>query len=134
MIRNGAGIIAGVVTAFVLIAAIEKVGHLIYPPPVDLDYSDPDVMRPYFATLPLIALLFPMLAWFTGTFAGSLAACYIGTARPVIFVGIVGSLVFARTVADLILNPHPLWFSMVSLAGIVASAWLAMQLASKKES
>ena len=71
----------------------------------------------------------PVFAWFTGTFAGSLAACYTGTARPVIFVGIVGGLVFARTVANLILIPHPLWFSIVSLAGIVASAWLAMQIA-----
>ena len=131
MLRNAAGVIVGLVVAFVLIATIEKLGHFIYPPPTDLDFSDPDAVRPYIATLPFIALLFPMFAWFVGTFAGSLAGCYIGTARPVVFAGIVGALVFAGTVANLIVIPHPLWFSIISLVGIVSSAWLAIQVAPK---
>jgi hypothetical protein len=138
MFRNAAGAIAGLVTAFVLIMLIEKLGHFIYPPPPDLDFSNPEAIRPYMATLPFLALMFlalmfPMLAWITGTFAGSLVACSIATARPMAFAIIVGGLVFAGTVSNLIVIPHPLWFSVLSLLGIVASAWLAMRLVTKPQ-
>ena len=129
MIRNAAAIVVGIVTAFGLIWLIELLGHTIYPPPADLDFSDTEAIRPYIATLPVIALLFPMFAWFIGTFAGSLVGCYIGEARPLLFVGVVGGLVLAATIANLIVIPHPLWFSIISILGIVASAWLALQIA-----
>lgn len=132
MIRNAAAVIAGVVTAFVLIMLIEKLGHLIYPPPADLDWSDPAAVRPYIATLPLLALLFPMFAWIVGTFVGSSLACFIGTARPLVLAGIVGGMVLAATIANLIVIPHPLWFSVLSILGIAASAWLAMRIAPER--
>lgn len=130
MFRNVGAALAGVATAFVLVMAIEKAGHMIYPPPADLDYSDPGVMETYIATLPFLALLFPMIAWVSATFAGSLVASKIGTANPLIFAAIVGGLVLAATIANLILIPHPLWFSIVSVAAIAASAWFAAKVAS----
>lgn len=129
MIRNAAGVIAGLITAFVLIFLIEKLGHAIYPPPADLDFSDPEAIRPYLDTLPIFALLFPMFAWFIGAFTGSLVGSLIGTARPLLFCAIVGGLVLAGTIANLIVIPHPLWFSIISVLGIIASAWLALQIA-----
>ncbi len=129
MIRNAAAFVVGVVTAFGLIWVIEKLGHTIYPPPADLDWSDPAAVRPYIATLPIFALLFPMFAWFIGTFTGSLVGSLIGTARPLLFCAVVGVLVLAATIANLIIIPHPLWFSIISVLGIVASAWLALQFA-----
>ena len=129
MIRNIAALIAGIVTAFASIYLIKNLGHTIYPPPPDLDFSDPEAMRPYIATLPIIALLFPMFGWFIGAFAGSLVANFCGDAKPYVFAAIVGGLVFAATVADLILIPHPLWFSITALLGIIASAWPATRVA-----
>jgi hypothetical protein len=130
MVRNVAAAITGVVTAFVLIMLIEKLGHSIYPPPPDIDFSDPEAMRPYIATLPFLALLFPMIAWVVATFAGTALACKIGTANPLAFAAVVGGLVLAGTIANLIVIPHPVWFSAVSLAAIAASAWIAVRVAS----
>jgi hypothetical protein len=109
---------------------IEKLGHIIYPPPPDIDFSDPKAMRPYIATLPFLALLFPMIAWVVATFAGTVLACKIGTANPLAFAAVVGALVLAGTIANLIMIPHPVWFSAVSLAAIAASAWIAVRVAS----
>ncbi len=128
MIRSIGALIAGIVTAFASIYLIEMLGHMIYPPPADLDFSDPEAIRPYIATLPIIALLFPMFGWFVGTFAGSLVADFCGDAKPYVFTGIVGGLVLAATIANLIVIPHPLWFSITSLLGIIASAWLATRV------
>lgn len=132
MIRNIIAGIAGLVIAMALIALIESLGHMAYPPPENLDFSDPDVMLPYIATLPIGALLFVMFAWFIGTFAGTLIACHIGNAKPVIYAVVIGGLILAATVANLIVIPHPLWFSIISLIGIAASAWGAMLLAPGK--
>ena len=129
MVRNVAAALAGIVTAFVMIMLIEKLGHFIYPPPADLDFSDPDVMRPYIATLPFLALLFPMIAWVVATFAGTVLACKIGTANPLAFAAVVGGLVLAGTIANLIVIKHPLWLSLLSLIAIIASAWIAAQIA-----
>ena len=130
MARNVAAALAGIVTAFVMIMLIEKLGHIIYPPPADLDVSDPDVMRPYIATLPFLALLFPMIAWVVATFAGTVLACKIGTANPLAFAAVVGGLVLAGTIANLIMIKHPLWFSLVSLVAVAASAWIAARVSS----
>ena len=130
MVRNVAAALAGIVTAFVMIMLIEKLGHFIYPPPADLDFSDPDVMRPYIATLPFLALLFPMIAWVVATFAGTVLACKIGTANPLAFVAVVGGLVLAGTITNLIMIKHPLWFSLVSLVAVAASAWIAARVSS----
>ena len=130
MVRNVAAALAGIVTAFVMIMLIEKLGHIIYPPPADLDVSNPDVMRPYIATLPFLALLFPMIAWVVATFSGTVVACKIGTANPLLFAATVGGLVLAGTIANLIMIKHPLWFSLVSLVAVAASAWIAARVSS----
>lgn len=130
MFRNIGAALAGIVTAFVLVLVVEKVGHLIYPPPADLDFSDPEAIKPYIATMPFLALLFPMIAWVVATFVGSLVASKIGTANPLLFAGIVGGLILAATIANLIMIPHPVWFSIVSLIAIAASAWIAAKVAS----
>ncbi len=130
MAKNVAAAFAGIVTAFVMIMLIEKLGHIIYPPPTDLDFSDPEVMRPYIATLPFLALLFPMIAWVVATFVGTVLACKIGTANPLAFAAVVGGLVLAGTISNLIVIKHPLWYSLLSLIAVIASAWIAARVSS----
>jgi hypothetical protein len=130
MAKNVAAAIASIVTAFVMIMLIEELGDIIYPPPPDLDFSDPEVMRPYIATLPFLALLFPMIAWVVATFTGTILACKIGTANPLAFAAIVGGLVLAWAIANLIMIEHPLWYSLVSLVAVAASAWIAARVSS----
>jgi hypothetical protein len=130
MLRNIGAALAGVALAFVLVAAIEGLGHLIYPPPAGLNPSDPEGIKTYLATSPFLAILFPMIAWVVSAFVGTLVASKIGTANALVFAVIVGGLVLAATIANLIFLPHPLWFAAVSLIAIPFSAWFAAKVAS----
>ena len=122
--RNiGAGL-AGVIISMVLVWVVEKIGHVVYPPPADLNFADPDAMRAYIETLPLGALLFVAAAWFIGTLGGTCAACAIGTAKPIIFAAVVGGLMLVATVVNLVMIPHPTWFSILGVVGILIAAWL----------
>ncbi len=129
MLRNVFAGVAGIATAVIVVFLIERLGHSIYPPPIDLDYSDVDAIRTFYSQLPLLALLFPMIAWIVGTFTGTLLACYLGTASTMTFAGVVGTLMLAATISNLILIPHPLWFSILAVVAVAGAAWLAMQLA-----
>ncbi len=122
--KNIAAGVAGVVVAFALVWVVEKVGHAVYPPPPDLNFADPDAMRAYIQTLPVGALLFVAAAWFAGAAGGTCAACAIGTASPRIFAAIVGGLVLVATVINLVMIPHPTWFAILGVAGIIVGAWL----------
>ncbi len=126
--KNIAAGVAGVVVAGLLVWLVEMLGHSVYPPPPDLDFADADAMRAYVATLPVGAFLFVGGAWFVATLAGTFTACRIGTAKPIIFAGVVGGLMLVATAVNLVMIAHPLWFSILAVAGIIVAAWLGMKL------
>lgn len=119
---------AGIVVAIAIVWLIEMVGHSVYPPPPNLNFADADAMRSYTSTLPIGALLFVAGAWFVATLCGTFAACKIGNAKPVVFAGVVGGLMLIATAANLVMIPHPLWFSILGVVGIIVAAWLGMTL------
>ena len=129
MIRNVAAIVVGLATAILLIFVIQKVGHFIYPSTADLDTNDVAAMRTYFSQLPLLAQLYPVFSYFIGAFVGPIVACAIGTAQPKNLVGIIGLILLALTISNLISIPHPHWFSAFAIAVVVAGAWLAVRIA-----
>lgn len=132
--KNIASGIAGVVIAVALVWLVERIGQSIYPPPADLDFADPDAMRAYVATVPLGALLFVAAAWFIGTLGGTFVACKIGNAKPWTFAVVVGGLMLIATAANLIMIPHPIWFSILGVVGIIVAACLGMKFAARSQS
>ena len=122
--KNIAAGAAGVIVAFALVWVVQTVGHTIYPPPADLNPADPEAIREYVATLPVGALLFVAAAWFAGAAVGTCAACAIGTARPMYLALVVGGLVFIAASTNLVMIPHPTWFSVLGLSGILIGAGL----------
>jgi len=129
MLRNAASIVVGVVSAFVTVMLIDKLNHMIYPPPPGLDFTDPAAVEPYLATLPVGAFLLVMASSVVAAFIGTLVAIYVGKIRPLYCAVIVGGIVLAATIANFIAIPHPLWLSALTLLGIVATTWLATKLA-----
>jgi len=132
MIRDIAAVIAGLAAAIVLIFLVQKVGHILYPPPPDIDINDVEAARTYISQLPLLALLFPIFSYFVGAFAGSMIACRIGTERPKVFAGIIGLVLLAFTIGNLVWIPHPHWFSALAVAAVLTASWLAMSISPTK--
>lgn len=125
--------IVGIIVAGTLVWTVEKTGHTIYPTPADLDTGDADVMRAYIDTVPLGAMLTVAIAWFIGSFGGTFAACKIGTARPLVYVLVVGGMMFAGAAFNLTIIPHPIWFSILGIVGIFVGTWLGMMLATRED-
>ena len=128
MLRSALSVVLGIVSAFVTVMLVDKLNHLIYPPPPGLDFSDTAAVEPYLATLPLGAYLLVIASSVVAALIGTLVAIYVGHIRPFYCAVIVGGIVLAATIANFIAIPHPLWLSAITLLGIVASAWLATKL------
>ncbi len=131
MLRDIGAVIAGLAVSIIVIMAVQMVGHSLWPPPEGLDWNDMEVIRTYTSQLPFLALLFPIVSYFLGALAGPFVACRIGNLKPLVFVGIIGIVLLAFTIANLIQIPHPIWFSVLAVAAVIIGAWLALQLGSK---
>ena len=107
MLRRLAAIILGAAAAFIVVAIVESVGHLIYPPPSGLDLSDPEALRVLISQMPPGALVAVVVAWFCGSFTGGFVAQLIAReARPIAALG-AGALMLVATLSNFVLIPHP---------------------------
>ena len=130
MKRKIFAVVLGVISAVVLIIAIEALGHSLYPLPAGLDITDAEAMRAYVMTLPVTALLIVMAAWLAATLLGGLLACFIARETPLIYAAIIGGLVLLGTIINLMSIPHPMWFSITSVLAIIATIFVTGRLGS----
>jgi len=130
MLRKILAVLVGLVVAFGTVMLVEWAGHQVYPPPPSLDYSDAAQMNHYVSTLPLGAFLFVLLAWFSGTVAGGMVACRVAVDKPIVFASIIGTMMLVATLANLVMIPHPTWFSIAAIVLIAAGTLLASRWSS----
>ena len=112
-----------------LIALVEAIGHAIYEPPADLDVRDRESMQGSVSGLPVGALLFVLAAWLVGTFFGGWVAAYVAKERPLVYAAIIGGFVLVGVAMNLTMIPHPVWFAVVGVAGVLLMVLLTAKLA-----
>lgn len=134
MIRRIVATIAGIAVAVVVVMLVQKLGHSLYPPPADMDVNDQAFMKDYVANLPWGPLAFVIGSYALATLVGGWVAILIAGERPLVFSGIVAIFVLAGALTTVMTIPHPPWFTMLAVSGVVLAAILAAILASKSGS
>jgi hypothetical protein len=130
MLRKISAVLVGVVVSIGTVTAVQWLGHQVYPLPPGMDFSDPEQVLELTTNMPPGAFLFVLLAWFLGTVVGGLAACWVAREQPVIFASIIGTFMLIATIANLMMIPHPTWFSIAALILIAAGTLLAARWSS----
>ena len=123
-IRRGLSVIAGLVAGFIVISIVEGASSLIFPPPAGLDLNDQQALRDFIQGLPAGALLFVLLAHILGSFIAGFACVAVSGEgwRPGALV--VGAIVLAGGVFNLVAIPHPVWFAIADVAIYIPAAYL----------
>ena len=129
MIRKLAAAVVGVVVALLTIQLVEMLGHLVYPPPADFEFGEPEQVREFISTLPIGSILFVAAAWALGTFLGTLAGALVSGSRALPYATVVGGIVLAGAITMLLIIPHPWWFTIAAPVSIIIAAVLAVYLA-----
>jgi len=128
MIRSIVAVVAGVVVALALLAGIDALGHRVYPLPQGVDWSDPKVVERVVSALPIGAFLFAVTSWIVAAFAGAWLAARLALSRRSLHGGLVGALVLAATIGNLLMIPHPAWVIAGGLIGVPLCAWLGARV------
>ena len=116
--------LTGVVTAGVVVAIVEAVGHMVYAPASAADLSTPEAMAAFVRTLPLGAFLFVLAAYVAGTAAGGFIATLVARRHAARFAWVIGSLILVGAVVNFFAIPHPAWFVVATVVAVPLTAWL----------
>lgn len=128
MSRKILAIIGGVIFAGLVVYAVQTLGHQVYPPPANLDTKNLEAMKAYTASLPMGALLFVLLSYVVGSFAGGWLAAKIARVAQMHVPLTVGGVQLFFGIINLLMIPHPLWFVVASVLVFLPAAYLGGKL------
>ena len=128
LVRGIAAVIAALLLSFVGFVGVEFVSSVLHPFPPGADPADMEVCRAHVARYPTGVLLLCAVGWWLSVFAGGWLATRLGTNRHVAHGIIVGMILLAMAVANMMMLPYPSWFWINLLtfpAFCAAGIWLA---------
>jgi hypothetical protein len=126
------GIVIGVALGFALVMAGDYLNRMLFPMPPDLQITNPEAIRDYMASAPVTSLLGMPVTWTVAAGAGAFAAAIIAGRA---WTGwIAGALMFAATLLNLALIPHPLWMLVAAIVFVPAAAWFGAKFGAPKPS
>lgn len=133
VIRNILAVVAGALLGSAVNMGIIMLSGSIIPPPDGVDNTTMEGLKQSMHLFQPRHFLFPFLAHAMGTFAGALVAALVAASHKMKFALAIGVLFMAGGIANVLMLPSPLWFSIVDLAGAyLPVAFLAGKLASRK--
>ncbi len=125
MARAIVAVIAGILSAFVSILVIEAIGALVAPAGPAPGLKDAEHMREYLSAMPVASYAFLLAAYVAGSSLGGIVAGRIMFDPASRCVWIVGGILLVTTVANLVMIPHPIWFSIASVVMIFVGTGFA---------
>jgi hypothetical protein len=134
IIKNIIAVIAGFILGSIINMSLITVSGSIIPAPNGADVTTLEGLT---ATIHLFEpkhFLFPFLAHALGTLGGAFIAAKIAATHKLKFAMSIGFLFLAGGIANIMMLPSPLWFTLVDLVGAyLPMAFVGYQLGSLKK-
>jgi hypothetical protein len=132
ILRNSLAVVAGIVIGSAVNMGIITISGSVIPLPNRADVTTAEGLKAAMHLFQPKHFLMPWLAHALGTFAGAFLSALIAANRKMIFAMVVGGFFLVGGIANVLMLPSPLWFTVVDLAGAyVPMAYLAAKLAEK---
>src|SRR5688572_9988992 len=107
IVRVILGVIIGVALGIGIVMAGDAINHMLWPPPPEVQVTNPEAISDYMASAPITSLLGLPVTWAIAAFAAAFAAAKIGAQAWAGWVA--GGLICVATGLNLIMIPHPTW-------------------------
>ena len=127
MTRKIIGAVVGIVLAMVVVAAVQTVGHFLFPSPEFPANPTPEEWNEAMLAVPFGAKFMVVLSWFLGALIGVWASLWIskGARRSALIVA--GGMLLLTTMV-LLSATHPSWMMAAGLFLPVAATFLASRI------
>ena len=127
-LRSLGAIVAGLAVAMLFAIGVEGVSAVLHPFPPGVDTSDLEVCKAHVARCPAAVLLLAVVGWALGAFASAWTATRLGSGRRAVHGFVVGAVVLASAVTNLLMLPYQAWFRVANLVLIPAAVLWAVRL------
>lgn len=125
-------IVLGLVVGSVVNMALITVSGKVIAPPVGADVATMEGLKASMHLFEPKHFLFPFLAHALGALAGAFVAALLAPNRSLVPPMVVGALFLAGGIANVIMLPSPMWFTLVDLfLAYLPTAWLGSKLAAR---
>lgn len=125
-------IVAGVVLAMVTIFVVEWLGHQMFPPPGDLDWSNRQAVSAYMENVPVPSLAIVLFGYALASFLGGGLAAHLMKSAEWWPSVTVGGVVLLGALMNVQLIPHPGWFKAVAIILPLPCAYIGFHLIKKR--
>jgi hypothetical protein len=122
-------IVAGCVLSVLVVAGVDALAHLIYPPPAGVDLRDPAAMRIIIAEMPVGAFVIIVSGWILAAGLGAGLATRLSRTSKTWPGWAVGGVTLAATGINLFTIAHPVWVVIAALIGIPLATWAGIRFA-----
>jgi hypothetical protein len=133
LIKNILAVLIGLVVGSAVNMGLIMISSSVIPPPEGVDNTTVEGLKAGMHLFQPKHFLFPFLAHALGTFVGAFLAALIAANRKMLFAIVIGVFFLAGGIANILMLPSPLWFTIVDLAGAyLPMAYFAGKLANRK--
>lgn len=123
VLRNIGAVVVGLIAGSVWNMALVMLNStVLFPMAAGADMEDPEQMKAYIATLPVLAFVVVLFAHVGQAAIGGWIAARLGRSRPMLLAGIIGALTVAGAVYNQIALEGPLWM-WIDVPLIIAATW-----------
>ena len=119
--RRIAAVIVGLIVAAAFVEGAEAIVHRMHPFPPGIDEHNMAAIKKFVATLPMSALLLVLAGWLLATIVGTFTTAKIARSRVPAYV--LGALLLCAGIANSVMIPQPLWFSIASFVIYIGGTW-----------
>lgn len=116
-------VILGFIVASIVIFAFEWIGTYLHPSLQHIDPKDPKAIADMMNQMPFTAFLWLLFGYVVGSFVGGLTATMISGRQNFIPSIIVGIILTAGGIINVVTIPHPFWFVVISNLAYLPFAW-----------
>src|SRR5262245_57199840 len=128
-LRGVAGVLIGLIVAFVLVVGLELFSDAVHPFPEGVEKTMEEMCR-HVENYPQWILAVAVAAWGVTALVSTWVAKKIGNVYSALIVGL---LLLAALVMNLSMLPYPIWFKGANLVAIPAAIAAGLQLSKRQK-
>ena len=130
--RQAWPVIAGLLTAFIVMTIFEYINSFFYPLPEGLNPYNTAAVQAFTASLPWTAYVLVFLGWIFGAFKAGFVTTYLSSERTYHLSFIVGVILTILGIINNILIGHNMIFSILGLPMFFVFSYLGHRYLAKK--
>lgn len=123
--------VLGILAAGLGIWVLELLGHMLFPIPFEIQVDDIEAFKAAMYKIPFTSLMAVVLAHGVGVWIGMFVARMVDKTSHAPMYG-VSSFIMLFTVINLLMIPHPTWFTIADI-GIIIFATITYVATRKKK-